>query len=267
MKEKIFKWAKILIIIYCLTGIALYYSQDKILFHPEKKAPNEPYKFDMPFNEVNIPFDSSSNINIIQFLAVDSTTKGVVLYFHGNGKNISAYAKFALNFTKNNYEVWMIDYPGFGKSTGKLSEQRLYDYALQLYKLARSKYAKDSIIIYGQSLGTGIAAQLASVKDCKSLVLEAPYYSIRNLAGKYFFMFPLKNMLHYQLPTNEYLKNVTAPVIIFHGTKDHVIPYNHSIKLKTCLKPNDEFVTVEGAEHNNLNNFLEFHHKLDSLLH
>ena len=70
----------------------------------------------------------------------------------------------------------MIDYPGFGKSTGVFSEQLLYDWALTLYKLARAYYSPDSIIIYGKSMGTGIAAQLASIRDCRHLILETPYY-------------------------------------------------------------------------------------------
>jgi alpha-beta hydrolase superfamily lysophospholipase len=266
MRGPVFKWIKIIIIVYCAIGIAFYYLQDQILFHPERKTINEAYNFDIPYKEVNIRYDTASNLNIVQFTTKDSVAKGVVLYFHGNKKNIGWYAKFAPNFTKNGYEVWMIDYPGFGKSTGKMTEQRLYDYALQLYKLARTKYGKDSIIIYGKSMGTGVAAQLASIRDCKRLILETPYSSMRGLVQTYFFMYPLKNMLHYNLPTYEYLQKVIDPVTIFHGTDDRLITYRNAAKLKAFLKPGDEFVTIKGAAHNNLNDYPLFHEKLDSLL-
>lgn len=82
----LFRWLKIGIIIYCLCGFALYYLQDRVLFHPVQVSLNQPYDFNLPHKDINIPFDKTSNLNIIQFLIPDSTKKGVVLYFHGNKK-------------------------------------------------------------------------------------------------------------------------------------------------------------------------------------
>jgi uncharacterized protein len=118
----------------------------------------------------------------------------------------------------------MPDYPGFGKSTGVLSEAAMYDQALQVYKRARQFYKPNEIIIYGKSMGTGVAAQLASVRDCKRLILETPYNSMRSLVGIYLWMYPLKSILKYQFPTDEYMAKITAPISIFHGTDDGVIP-------------------------------------------
>jgi pimeloyl-ACP methyl ester carboxylesterase len=267
MSRKIFfRWLKLIIIIYCAAGIALYYLQDYILFHPEPFSKNAKYDFTDSCSEINIPYNNETSLNIIQFKTKDTAAKGVVLYFHGNRKNISWYAKYAVNFTKNNYEVWMLDYPGFGKSTGKFAEQRLYDYALQVYKLARTRFKPANIIIYGKSLGTCIASQLASVRDCKYLILETPCFSMISLVRHYFPIYPVKQMLHYRFPNNEYLQSVTAPIIIFHGTDDGVVPYSNALMLKEILKTNDEFVTIENGSHNNLNDFPIFHQKLDSLM-
>ena len=251
--------------VYGLVGIAVYYLQDYILFHPEKTNRNHIYNFPAPHKEINIPFNDSANINIIQFTTAHPS-KGVVLYFHGNRKNIAWYARYAPNFTKNGYEVWMIDYPGYGKSTGHFSEQRLYDYADQLYRLAASRFSKDSIVLYGKSMGTGIAAWLASRKNCRQLILETPYYSITSLSAHYFPIYPVGRMIHYKIPSYEYLQQVIVPVTIFHGTSDGVIPYSNAKKLQPFLKPADRFFTIEGASHNNLNDFPLFHQKLDSLL-
>jgi uncharacterized protein len=265
-RQIFFRWLKIIIIIYCAIGIAFYYLQDNILFHPQPLTDNTKYDFSNLYSEINIPYDKETNLNIIQFKTNDSLAKGVVLYFHGNRKNISWYVKCVSNFTKNNYEVWMIDYPGFGKSKGKFTEQKLYDYALQLYKLARAKYKPANIIIYGKSLGTCFASQLASVRDCKYLILETPCYSMTSLVSHYLPIYPVKQMLHYHFPVNEYLQNVTAPIIIFHGTDDGVVPYSNAYKLQSVLKRNDEFVTINDGSHNDLNDFPLFHQKLDSLL-
>jgi pimeloyl-ACP methyl ester carboxylesterase len=260
------RWIKIVGLVYLLAGIALYFLQDMILFHPLQLKQGDKYNFAAPHKEINIPINDQSNLNVVQFTTRDSLPRGVVLYFHGNKRNISWYAGFAPYFTKHNYEVWMIDYPGYGRSTGKFDEQTLYAWAKLVYKLARSHYAADSIIIYGKSLGTGIAAQLATANNCKRLVLETPYYSMTSMAKRYFFMYPVDWMIQYKMPTWQYLQSVEVPVTIFHGTDDGLIPYGNCERLKSVLKKGDEFVTIENGSHNDLFTFPKTVIKLDSLL-
>jgi uncharacterized protein len=267
MSKTIFlRWLKLVIILYCVTGILLYYLQDKILFHPEPLDPRTKYSFADSFREVNIHYDTATVLNIVQFKTKDTAIKGVVLYFHGNRKNISWYEKYARNFTGHNYEVWMLDYPGFGKSTGNFAEQRLYDYALLVYKMARSRFVPRRIILYGKSLGAGVAAELAAIRDCKYLILETPCCSMSSLIAHFLPIYPVHQMLHYHFPINEYLTRVTAPAIIFQGNDDGIVPYSNASKLKEKLKPADEFITIDHGQHNNLNEFPAFHQKLDSLL-
>lgn len=266
MKKKIFFWVKIVIIVYCLIGIGLYYFQDKLIFHPEVLEADHKFNFPFPHKEINLPYTTSSNINIVQFPPADTLVKGVVLYFHGNGQNISRYASHAPLFTKNNYAVWMIDYPGYGKSTGELSEKMLYEWALIFYKLARASFPPEKIIIYGRSLGTGIAAELATKRDCKALILEAPYYSLPSLAGAKTLIYPVNSMVKYKFPTHEYLPQIIAPVIILHGTDDSLIPISQGKKLAKLMKEKDRFIPVEGAGHNNLVHFEQYTNALDSLL-
>ncbi|MFT3681608.1 MAG: alpha/beta fold hydrolase [Ferruginibacter sp.] len=262
----LFRWIKITVLLYAIIGIALYYLQEKFLFHPVAIDRSIPWKFDVPFEETDIAFNETDTLNLVKFFPKDSARKGVVIYFHGNKENIGRYAKFAANFTKHGYEVWMEDYPGFGKSVGKRNEKILYQQAEQVYRMAASKYSKDSIIIYGKSFGTGIAAYVAAVSKAKCLVLETPYYSIPALFSCYAPIYPNSKMSDYKIPTNEYLPEVKYPVTIFHGTSDAVIPYRCASKLKTVLKPGDEFVTIEGGTHHNLNDYPLFQKKLDSLL-
>ena len=264
--RKVWKWLKIIIIIYVIGGVAFYFLQDYILFRPVTLKKNHKYDFPEKHKDIDIPVSEKSNLNIVQFLPADTVSKGVVLYFHGNKKNISWYAKYAPYFTRNGYEVWMIDYPGFGKSTGKFTEQILYDWSGYMYNFARSKFSADSIIIYGKSMGTGIAAHLASIQSCKKLVLETPYYDYPSVIKQYLPIYPIDWMLHYKIPTYRYIKNVNAPVTIFHGTDDDVIRYSNAERLKPFLKPGDEFVTIKDGEHNDLFKFGETTNKLDSLL-
>lgn len=264
-KRVFFNWLKLFILIYCSVGIAVYYLQEKILFQSQKMGRYEPFSFNYPHTETNIAYDSATNFNLVKFTPA-KPVKGVVLYFHGNRININHYARFAPFFTAKGYEVWMCDYPGYGKSTGQLSEQILYEEAMQVYQLAKQQFAKDAITIYGKSMGTGIAAYLASNRDCKQLILETPYYSASSLLSKYLFMYPLGRMLHYKIPTYTYLPKVTAPVTIFHGTADWLISYNKTKQLQPLLKKQDSFITIDGGEHNNLWEYPLVMQKLDSLM-
>lgn len=264
--KTVFVWIRGLVLLYIIIGVALFYLQDFFLFHPVTLDRNYLYQFGFPFEEVNIPFNKTDTINMVKFYPADSVRRGVVIYFHGNMDNINRYAKFAANFTKHSYEVWMEDYPGFGKSIGIRNEKILYEQSEKIYSMAAAKFNKDQIVLFGKSFGTGIAAYLASVKECKQLILETPYYSIPDLFACYAPVYPTNSITKYKIPSYQYIQQVKVPITIFHGTDDGVIPYRSAQKLKMVLKTTDEFITIENGTHHNLNDFPLFHQKLDSLL-
>ncbi|HRN57310.1 MAG TPA: alpha/beta fold hydrolase [Agriterribacter sp.] len=264
-RKKWLRWLNITLVIYLLGGVALYLLQDYLLFHPEAVPRSKAYDFLACNREINVAVDEESNMNIVQFLT-PGPPRGVVLYFHGNRKNIGWYAAYAADFTANGYEVWMVDYPGFGKSTGLLTEQKLYDDAAQLYIMARSAFPVNRIIIYGKSLGTGVAAWLAAKRSCRELLLETPYYSMTSLVQHYVPIYPVNTLLKYKFPVHAYIRLVNAPVIIFHGTADNVIPYSHAQRLTAAMHPKDRFITIENGGHNNLNDYPQFGAAIDSLL-
>jgi hypothetical protein len=135
-----------------------------------------------------------------------------------------------------------------------------------VYKLAIKRFAADSIIIYGKSMGTGIAAQLASVRDCKRLILETPYYDFPAVVSRYLPIYPVRWMLHYDLPTHQYLQMIKAPVTLFHGTDDGVVAYKNSTRLLPLIQGHGELITIEGGSHNNLYDYPKMVQKLDSVL-
>ena len=253
-------------LLYSVIGIAAYYLQERLIFQPEAVGRKFKYAFDgQPYTELNVPYDKATNLSVVQFRPVDSA-KGVVLYFHGSSHNVEWYGGDVKDFTAHGYEVWMMDYPGYGKSTGPLTEQGLYDEALIFYKLARSRWKPSQIILYGKGLGTGTAAELGAVRDCRALVLVSPYYSMTSLFSSYLPVYPWSRMLHYHFPTYSYLPAVTAPVTIFHGSRDWTVPYGNALRLRPLLKNGDEFVTIEGGGHDDLRQWPLFRQKLDSVL-
>lgn len=255
-----------ILLVYSGIGIILYYLQEYFLFHPTKLDPNYIFQFDQPFEELKIPINQTDTISMVKFFPKDSVRKGVVVYYHGNMQNIGRYAHFAQNFTKQGYEVWMEDYPGFGKSTGKRTEEKLYMQAMHVMEMATGRYGKDSVIVYGKSFGTGIAAYVAASSDCKRLILETPYYSIPSLFECYAPIYPARSMSTFKIPANEFLEEVKCPVTIFHGTDDGVIPLFNAMRLNRIIKPADEFILIRGGTHQNLAKFPLYQRKLDSLL-
>jgi len=236
MKRKmLFRWLKVVLLAYGVIGIAVYYGQNRLLLHPEPLPRDEAFTFTQPFAELNLPYDAETNLNIIEFKATDrpadSLAKGIVLYFPDGKGNITTNSGEASAFTSRGYEFWIMDYPGFGKSTGIFSERNVYAYALEFYKLARSRWKPSQIVLCGQGLGTGIAAQLASVRNCRRLILIDAYYSVTSKFRRWLFLYPVSLMVHYHFPTYQYLPAVTDPITIVGGDR----------RLKAFLKPGDEF--------------------------
>ena len=264
--KKIKKWLTWIAIVYVAIGAAFYFLQDLFLFHPVSLKRDHKYAFSIPHRDISLPVNADDTVNLVDFLPADSIPRGVVLYFHGNKKNISWYAAYPPYFTKHGYEVIMIDYPGFGKSTGRFTEEKLYNWSQLVYQLARSRFGADSIIIYGKSMGTGIAAHLAAYNPCKRLILETPYYDFPSVVSRFLPIYPVRWMLHYEFPLHRYLGYTTIPITIFHGTDDGVISYSNAKRLEPLLKKGDEFITVKGGHHNDLFKFELVTQKIDSLL-
>jgi uncharacterized protein len=192
----------------------------------------------------------------------------LVVYFHGNADDLRRWGKHAIDFTKNDYDILMIDYRQFGKSTGELSEKALHTDARYVYEWAKKRFPENEIILYGRSLGTGISTRLASETNPKMLLLETPYVSLADVSMSYFPLMPYHSILKYQFRTDLCIRQVRCPIHFFHGTKDGVVPYKSSLKLAALLnkKPSEILTTIPEGKHKNLGEFREYHRALDSLL-
>jgi len=253
----------VLVAIYVIGGIALYLLQDLLIFHPTALPRDHKFSFSQSFEENNIAF-GKENLSILKFKP-GVPPKGIVLFFHGNMENVEHYQQYPSLFTRNGYEIWMIDYPGFGKSTGKRTENILYEQSVLMYNLASEQRHADSIIIYGKSLGTAPASYLASVKNCKLLVLETPFYNMPELAGDHFPIYSLFPLVRYSFPNNLHLEKTKSPVLIFHGTNDNVVPYKEAKRLATENRQ-AKLITLDKGTHNDLFVFEEYQRVMDSVL-
>jgi pimeloyl-ACP methyl ester carboxylesterase len=254
----------LIIFVYVIAGILLYRYQKQLLFKPVKLDADYVFHFTEPFKEFSIPLNDTDRLSAVMLEA--EAPRGIVIYFHGNRGNITDYGNAASAFIRNHYDVLLMDYPGYGKSTGPAGEQDLYRDAALMYQLAITYFPADSIVIYGRSLGTAMASELASRYYCRLLVLECPFYSFDDLASHYLPIYPVSWLLKYHFPVHEFLARVRVPVIVFHGTRDGLIPHRQSRRLKALLKPGDRFVSIPGGHHNDLPGFPLYRQVMDSAL-
>ncbi len=253
--KRFLKWALGLIVIFI---IMLYSFQEKLIFHPTTLDQNYSFKFSAPAIEFNLNSPDGAKLNALHFK--QENPKGIILYFHGNAGDLSRWGYMGVPFAEKGYDVIIMDYRTYGKSTGKLSEAALHADAVLFYEYVNELYPNIPIILYGRSLGTGIATRLASVYTPDKLILETPYYSLLDVAKKHFPFLPLKWLLKYRFDSYSYIQKVSCPITIFHGTDDTIVPYTSGKKLYDAIPhQNRKLITIDGGEHNNLAAYEAYH--------
>ena len=255
----------IILAIIAFVSIVIYIFQERFLFHPEKLPKDFIFQYEnQNVKEYSLEIKKGVVINGLHFKAKDS--KGVVYYLKGNSKSIKGWGKFAVDFTIHGYDVIMIDYRGFGKSTGKMSQQSMKDDALLVYDKLKEIINEDKIIVYGRSLGTGLATKVASVNNPKMLILACPYFSMSKNVKRYLPFIPLGLVMRYQMPTYKWIKYVDCPIKIIHGTNDKVIKFKSSLKLSKMKPDLTRLYPIIDGGHKNLHNFESYHSALDEIL-
>ncbi len=253
-----------LLILYIATNLIFYFFQHFFFFRPEILHKDFTYQYAFEFEEKTFEMEDGGVINSIYFKVPNS--RGVIYYLKGNSRSIKGWGKFAKDFVGNGYDFFMMDYRGFGKSRGKRTEQKLYSDAQMLYKWLSRQYPEKQIVVYGRSMGSGIAARIASWNDPKMLILDSPYYSFLHQIKRFGPFLLLKYLLRYQIRTDQFLKYIQCPVFLIHGTKDRLIPYRHSMKLKEINPKLIQLMPIEDGRHNNLPDFPRYHQYLYDIL-
>ena len=250
-------------LIYILFCMFLYFYQERMIFYPEVLKPDFKYNFPHRFDEVTWQVDGAT-LHALHFKA--DRPKGAILYLRGNAGSLRHWGAIATDFIEHGYDVLIPDYRGSGKSTARITNERtLHQDALVAYKYLQGHYPENQIIIYGRSLGSGLAVYLAASKKPKMLILETAYFSLKDIAKRQFPFVP-SFLLKYPLRTDSWISDVSCPIYLFHGTRDEFIPYDSSVRLLPYIKAEHELFTIEGGGHNNLGDFAEYHEKLGRIL-
>lgn len=250
--------------LYLILCLFLYWNQERLIFKPTILPSDYDFAQYSNIEELYFPIEDGQ-IHALYFKT--SHPKGIILYFHGNSQALESWGYAAEDFTKHGYEVLMPDYRTYGKSTGKLSEQGLYDDARLLYNYLKKSWPDSSIILYGRSLGTGIATELATIVHPKFLILETPYTSMPAMANKTVPFVPVKWLMKYQFRNIVKMKQLNCPVHIFGAILDELTPFEHAIALANKTNhPTENLTAIKGAGHNNIGEFSSYHQKIALLL-
>ncbi|HOX81489.1 MAG TPA: alpha/beta fold hydrolase [Chryseolinea sp.] len=264
--KKFFGYSLLTILaIYFFACGFLYFVQDKLLFFPQKLDKDYSFQFDGKFNEKNIKAKDGTILNGLLFKA--DSSKGLIFYLHGNGGSLSSWGDVAKTYTELSYDVFILDYRGYGKSAGAITGQKqLYGDIQTVYDELKKEYSEDNIIVLGYSIGTGLASKVACENEPKLLILQAPYYSLTDMMRHTYSIIPTF-ILKYKLETNKNLVNCKMPVVIFHGDQDEVIYYGSSLKLKReAFKSDDKLITLRGQGHNGMTENEDYRSALKQIL-
>jgi len=264
MKKTILKILATLLILYVSLCGLLFVFQEKLIFFPQKLEQNFKFRFEQKFEEIYTK--TSDNILLHGLLFKSDNSKGLIFYLHGNAGSLRSWGEVAKTYTDLNYDVFMLDYRGYGKSEGSISSQeQLYQDLQIVYTEMKKRYNEEKTIILGYSIGAGPAAKIASVNSPKLLILQAPYYSLTDMMNHIYPIIPTF-ILKYKFETNKYIRECTMPIVIFHGNRDEVIYYNSSIKLKELFKNGDKLVTLSGQRHNGMTNNPDYKNEIKKIL-
>ena len=249
---------------YILLMVIVYFVQEKFIFKPEKLSKDFVFKYDAPFKELFFEVEEGVSINGLHFYC--SKPKGLILYFHGNTRSIKGWAKYAADFYRYEYDVVLVDYRGFGKSTGKRDEKKMLNDMQFVYDTLAAQYPEHHILVYGRSMGSGFATYIAAENKPRYLILDSPYFSFKKVAERYLPFMPHRWLLRYKLRTDKWIRRVNCHTYIIHGTKDWLIPLKHSERLQAINPQKITLIRIHGGNHNNLPSFYEYHNFIRDIL-
>jgi len=246
MKRTFFIILAILTGIYLIVCAAIYGFQRKIIFQPSHAT--DPPPGDLGITEVYFPTVEGQQLHG-WWMPVDSS-EYTLLFFHGNAGCVSNGVERMRFFRELGYSTLMIDYRGYGKSTGELLEEE------DIYEDARATlaYVKDSLhvppeklIVWGWSLGGGVTTEVCQNLPVAAVVLEGTFFNLDEIAGAAYPLFPVKYLLQYHFRSSEKIQHFKSPVYFVHSINDGTIPHKQGRKLFEAANTRKAFLTIDGS--------------------
>ncbi len=237
--------------LYGVVAVTLYIVQRLLIYFPDadRVSPEE-----LGLSQVTeMEFDTPDGERLVAWYAPAQPGRPTLLYFHGNSGNLAHRKERIHRFTRNGYGVLMPSYRGYSGSSGKPSQAWLISDGLMAYDRLRAMgLFKEDIMIYGESLGTGVATPVAVAREAAGLILEAPFSSTVDVAAERYPYFPIRKFMEDRYESIRIIHRIKAPLLVIHGAKDKVIPIELGKKLFDAAPNPKEMVVIDEAGHTRL---------------
>jgi fermentation-respiration switch protein FrsA (DUF1100 family) len=256
----------ILVIIYLGIALFYYFFQNRFIFARFGIYGKYRFRLDIPHKEIMLKSEEGETLHGLWIKV--KNPKGLLIYFHGNTGSLKRWGKTAAEFTNYGYDVLAPDYRGYGKSTGKPSEVNLINDAHIFYQFALKRYKEEDIVVYGRSLGSGVAVQLAATVKPRIVFLETPFSSILEVVQSTLPFIPFKLLLKYPFMSIDYIERVKSEIVILAGKIDTQVPYKSSLKLynKVAHRKDVHFYSFKKGDHNTLASFKKYKRVMEEFL-
>lgn len=241
----------VLLIYVALIGL-LYVFQRSMIYFPSKDVPNISIFSDEGIQEFSV--ETEDGLTLTAWLKKPEDGKETLVFFHGNASNHVGTAYMALPYLQRGYGLLSVGYRGYSGNTGKPSEEGFYaDARAHIKALIDAGIAENDIVLYGQSIGTGVAVQMATeFPNVKALVLESPYTSLPDVAAKTYFFVPVRLLMKDRFDSLSKIQNIKMPLLVMQGSADNIISPQFGKRLFDAANDPKEIKILEGYGHNNL---------------
>ncbi len=243
----------VIFIIIILIAISRESIINRMTFYPDTFSELSADEFPEHIFEKKIKTEDGETLQAFLFKHSGDGKRPLIIYFHGNAGNLYHRFEYTQKLSEMDQDVFLVSYRGYGKSTGKPSEQGIYTdgEAAVNYALNTLGYTENEIILFGRSLGTTVAVHIAQNRNFKKVILATPLTSGKDMASA-MGLGLVKYIAGSSFNSIDKINNINSSILIIHGDKDELIPYAMGKKLANTFNGVKQFVTIKNGGHNDL---------------
>ncbi len=238
-----------LIAVYLLVVAAAYAFQRQVMYFPDTRFA-QPDANGPPIQVVRLT--TADGEHLVGWYLPPEDGNPVILHFNGNADGLDIQRGRWRRIARAGVGFLAIGYRGYGGSTGHPTEAGLQEDGRTAYRWLAARYPPDRIVVHGYSLGSGVAVRLAATEPVRALVLEAPYTSTADVAAMRLPLLPARWLIRDRFDSTRWIGKVRAPILIVHGDRDSVIPFELGRRLYAMAPQPKRFVRMRGSDHNTL---------------
>ncbi|MGE3148950.1 MAG: alpha/beta hydrolase [Pseudorhodoplanes sp.] len=248
------KWFLIVAVVGYVAVIALMYVAQRAMMYAPDRQRTTPGIAGFPQAE-EIVLDTADGERILAWHVPPQGDKPVVLYFHGNGGALMHRVPRFGPLVADGTGLLAVSYRGYGGSSGSPSETGFLNDAAAAYAFAAARYPASRIVVWGESIGSGVAVALAATHDVAAVILEAPFTSALAIGMAAYPYAPVRFLMKDTFRSDARIGKVRAPILILHGEQDRIVPFSFGQKLFSLANEPKRFVPLPGGGHNDLDDY------------